>query len=85
MPGGQFHFWTDVEEYFHTSLEIIEAETPFRGPFEVAELQPEHDLDYRTHFERRMRLHEEQVFRVRFERSLVETPAKPAKGTVHAE
>ena len=30
----------------------------------VAERPAEHDLDYRTHFERRMRQHGEAVYRV---------------------
>ena len=25
QPGGTLHFWTDVEEYFHTSLEELAA------------------------------------------------------------
>ena len=33
------------------------------GPLEVPEAVPEHDLDYRTHFERRTRQHGEAVFR----------------------
>ena len=55
-PGGSLHFWTDVRERFDETLELIAAHTPFVGPLEVAERQAEHDLDYRTHFERRMRL-----------------------------
>jgi tRNA (guanine-N7-)-methyltransferase len=66
--GGRLHFWTDVEEYFQTSLELL-AETPgFAGPLSVPERQPEHDLDYRTHFERRMRLHGEPIYRSEFVR-----------------
>jgi tRNA (guanine-N7-)-methyltransferase len=65
-PGGALHFWTDVEEYFSTTLELIKNCTTLLGPFEVAEKTPEHDLDYRTHFERRMRQHEEAVYRSTF-------------------
>ncbi|RMG00419.1 MAG: tRNA (guanosine(46)-N7)-methyltransferase TrmB [Planctomycetota bacterium] len=68
VSGGEFHFWTDVEEYFRESLEIIAAHTTLAGPFEVPEAQPEHDLDYRTHFERRMRLAGLPVYRSRFEK-----------------
>lgn len=65
-PTGRLHFWTDVQEYFETTLEMILAATELRGPFEVGELTAEHDLDYRTHFERRMRLHGKPVYRAEF-------------------
>ena len=66
QPGGQLHFWTDVEEYFQESLQVIAASTELEGPFAQAERDPEHDLDYRTHFERRMRQHEVAVHRAWF-------------------
>lgn len=65
-PGGSLHFWTDVEEYFSTSLVLIAESTRLAGPMEVAETPPEHDLDYRTHFERRTRLHGAPVYRAEF-------------------
>ena len=65
-PGGMLHSWTDVEEYFHGTLELLAAHTQLQGPFEVAEQAPQHELDYRTHFERRMRMHGEPVFRSEF-------------------
>ena len=55
-PGGAFHFWTDVEEYFATTLEAISKVTQLVGPLPVSEKPAEHDLDYRTHFERRTAL-----------------------------
>ncbi len=66
--GGRLHFWTDVEEYFQTTLDLVRQATTLAGPFEVPERPPEHDLDYRTHFERRTRLHGEVVFRAEFEK-----------------
>lgn len=63
VPGGELHFWTDVLEYFESSLELIAAETKLDGPFEVEPKPPEHDLDYRTHFERRMRMNGEPIYR----------------------
>ncbi len=69
VSGGTLHFWTDVEEYYQTSLEVIAAETKLSGPFPVAEKPADHDLDYRTHFERRMRLHNEPVYRAEFRKS----------------
>lgn len=64
-PGGRFHFWTDVLEYFETVLELAAMVVPELGPpipEEAAEA--EHDLDYRTHFERRSRQHSIPVYRV---------------------
>ena len=65
-PGGTLHFWTDVEEYFTATLNLVAAATRLAGPQAVAEQTAEHDLDYRTHFERRMRLHGEPVYRAEF-------------------
>ena len=53
LPGGALHFWTDVEDYFTASLALIAAETALVGPIAVPEAPASHDLDYRTHFERR--------------------------------
>jgi tRNA (guanine-N7-)-methyltransferase len=66
MPGGTLHFWTDVEEYFQVTLEMLAAETQLIGPITVPELAAEHDLAYRTHFERRMRLSNEPVYRAEY-------------------
>ena len=68
IAGGRLHFWTDVEEYFQATLELIAAATKLTGPLPVAESPAEHDLDYRTHFERRTRKNAEPVFRSEFEK-----------------
>jgi tRNA (guanine-N7-)-methyltransferase len=65
-PGGRLHFWTDVQEYFQTSLELIAAHAALVGPLPVTERPAEHTLDYRTHFERRTRLAGEKVYRAEF-------------------
>ena len=65
-PGGAFHFWTDVEEYFETTLGAIARVTRLVGPLRVSEKPAEHDLDYRTHFERRTRLSGLPVYRAEF-------------------
>jgi len=70
VPGGKLHFWTDVEEYFRTTLDLIKAEVTLDGPLRVAERVAEHDLDYRTHFERRMRLRNLPVYRAEFRKPL---------------
>jgi tRNA (guanine-N7-)-methyltransferase len=73
QPGGSLHFWTDVEDYFQTSLDLIAACTRLAGPYGVDEQPAEHDMAYRTHFERRTRLHDEPVYRAEFRK-----PVDPA-------
>lgn len=65
-PGGIFHFWTDVEEYFASACDIISTNTDLSGPIVVDQQEAAHDMDYRTHFERRMRLNDHPVFRSQF-------------------
>jgi len=69
QPEGRLHFWTDVREYFDATLQLIAEHTPLTGPLEVPESTPEHDLDYRTHFERRTRLNDAPVYRAEFVKS----------------
>lgn len=69
VPGGVWHLWTDVEEYFRTSLALIAECSRLEGPLAVPESPALHDLDYRTHFERRMRLHGEAVYRAEFRKA----------------
>ena len=66
VPGGALHFWTDVQEYFETALPTVSASTQLAGPLPVVERAPEHDLDYQTHFERRMRQHGKPIYRSEF-------------------
>ena len=65
-PGGRMHFWTDVQEYYESTLELMARVSPLVGPLPVEESPSEHDLDYRTHFERRTRKNEEPVYRSQF-------------------
>lgn len=65
-PGGTLHFWTDVEEYFQTTLVLLAEHSHLTGPHEVHEKPADHDLDYRTHFERRMRKNNLPVYRAEF-------------------
>jgi len=65
-PAAALHFWTDVREYFETTLELLAAHTNLQGPLEVPEAAAEHDMDYRTHFERRTRLSGRPVYRAEF-------------------
>ncbi len=66
IPGGQLHFWTDVAEYYKTSIDLIATETALIGPLLVQERPATGDLDYQTHFERRTRLHAQAVYRAEF-------------------
>ena len=69
QPGGKLHFWTDVRAYFDSTLELISQFDELIGPHDVQEQQAEFDMDYRTHFERRTRKHNETVYRSEFERA----------------
>ena len=65
--GGRLHFWTDVLDYFEQTIEMIAQIAPELGvPIPEQEAESEHDLDYRTHFERRSRMHRIPVYRVRY-------------------
>ncbi|QDS99982.1 tRNA (guanosine(46)-N7)-methyltransferase TrmB [Adhaeretor mobilis] len=66
LPDGRLHFWTDVQRYFDATLELIAEKIALEGPVDVNEKPAEHDLDYRTHFERRTRLNDEPVYRAEF-------------------
>jgi tRNA (guanine-N7-)-methyltransferase len=77
VVGGKLHFWTDVHEYFQVTVELIAAAAPLLSvPTPVAEPPALHDLDFRTHFERRTRKAGEPVYRVEYER-LPGTPVPP--------
>ena len=66
QPAGELHFWTDVLEYYEATLELLTEIPQLEGPFPVSPRKAEHDMDYRTHFERRVRLNEDPVYRSRF-------------------
>jgi tRNA (guanine-N7-)-methyltransferase len=65
-PGGSLHYWTDVEERYRETLQLLARHTQLAGPIDIAERPAGHDLDYRTHFERRMRLNDLPVYRAEF-------------------
>lgn len=70
-PGGALHFWTDVEEYYLAAMELLAAHTTLAGPLPVEEMPAEHDMDYRTHFERRTRKAEETVYRAEYRKPIL--------------
>lgn len=69
-PGGRFHFWTDVLDYFEDTVEMIADIAPqFGVPIPEQEIEATHELDYRTHFERSRRRDRIPVYRVRYEKA----------------
>jgi tRNA (guanine-N7-)-methyltransferase len=75
MANGALHFWTDVEDYFRESLELLAAVTRLAGPFQVPQATVEGEDGYRTHFERRMRLNDEAVHRAEFRKPGLDGPS----------
>lgn len=69
VAGGRLHIWTDVEEYFREAIAAAAATGLFSTPIEEPEIPSTHDLDYRTHFERRTRLAGAPVWRAVLHRS----------------
>lgn len=67
--GCKLHFWTDVQEYYQSTLKLLQQFPALEGPEAVNEQSPEHDLDYRTHFERRKRKAGLPIYRSQFVRA----------------
>ncbi|MEM8734952.1 MAG: tRNA (guanosine(46)-N7)-methyltransferase TrmB [Planctomycetota bacterium] len=64
--GGEFHFWTDVLDYYeHICTEVMQS-TVLLGPQYVPERSASHSMDYKTHFERRARTDGQPVYRAIF-------------------
>jgi tRNA (guanine-N7-)-methyltransferase len=75
-PGAVLHVWTDVEEYFVEAMAAARATGLFADPREEHPTEPAHDLDYRTHFERRTRLAGMPVWRAALERTTTASPVE---------
>ncbi|MEX0704554.1 MAG: tRNA (guanosine(46)-N7)-methyltransferase TrmB [Planctomycetales bacterium] len=54
-PGGIVHVWTDVGEYFEVMRALMDHSERFEPVPPPVEKPAEHDLDYRTSFERKRR------------------------------
>lgn len=67
-PGGHLHFWTDVSEYFVSTVSLIAKTTTF----ERLETPLAPDVP-QTHFERRTRLAGELVYRSLYVKPLIPT------------
>lgn len=68
-PDGILHFWTDVLDYYESTLELLASITTLSGPQFVDEPMSTHRMDYRTHFERRTRLNGLPVYRCQYAKS----------------
>ena len=79
-PGAVLHVWTDVEEYFLEAMAAARTTGLFGEPRPEAAGEPAHDLDYRTHFERRTRLAGMPVWRAALERSATPAPVTRVTG-----
>jgi tRNA (guanine-N7-)-methyltransferase len=73
-PGAVLHVWTDVEEYFLEAMAAARSTGLFLEPCEEPALDAAHDLDYRTHFERRTRLAGQPVWRAALTRTTAPAP-----------
>lgn len=62
-PGGLVHSWTDVQEYFEVICSLMDHHRHFEPLPPPAETEPQHDLDYRTSYERKRRKAGETVHR----------------------
>lgn len=69
VPGGDFHFATDVEEYFGVMQELMATQALFLPQPEPEVRDPEHDLDYLTNFERKYRIEGRPIFRAHYRRA----------------
>ncbi|MEZ6138015.1 MAG: tRNA (guanosine(46)-N7)-methyltransferase TrmB [Pirellulaceae bacterium] len=65
-PEGEFHFWTDVLDYYEHICGQVMDFTPLAGPCYVPERAAAHSLDYTTHYERRARANAQPVYRAIF-------------------
>jgi tRNA (guanine-N7-)-methyltransferase len=74
-PGGVLHFWTDVQEYFETSLQLLADCTRLEGPLPPLADPEKEPPEFRTHFERRNRLQGVPIYRALFRKPSDSSPA----------
>lgn len=67
-PDGLLHAWTDVEEYFAVIVELVGAHPAFLRLPTPSEKTAEHDMDYRTSFERKKRKAGLPIYRAQWKR-----------------
>lgn len=66
VPGGEFHFWTDVLDYYELICGQVMDSTSLFGPKFIPERPAHHGMDYTTHFERRARINGQPIYRALF-------------------
>ena len=66
IAGGEFHFWTDVLDYYELICAQVMDSTSLIGPKFIPERPASHGMDYTTHFERRARLNGQPIYRALF-------------------
>jgi tRNA (guanine-N7-)-methyltransferase len=69
-PTGRLHIVTDVEEYFEMVKEVVGNTAFFQPVPPLAPIQPKHDLDYLTNFERKFRKEGRPIYRVAYAKSV---------------
>ena len=68
VPGGVFHFATDVPDYFAWVQETMAAFPDLPPIGALPEPEPAHDMDYLTNFERRFRKQGKPIYRERYQK-----------------
>lgn len=63
---GDFHFATDVQEYFGVMRELMSEHPEFLPQVEPEPKTPEHELDYLTNFERKYRIEGRPIYRAHY-------------------
>ena len=75
IPGGMVQIASDVEEYFGVIQGLMAANPRFHRQAGREPAEPEHPMDYLTHFERKYRLEGRAVFRAEY---VLEAPGSAA-------
>jgi tRNA (guanine-N7-)-methyltransferase len=66
VSRGDFHFATDVQEYFGVMLELMAEHPEFQAQEEPEPKTPEHEHDYLTNFERKYRIEGRPIYRAHY-------------------
>jgi tRNA (guanine-N7-)-methyltransferase len=66
VPGGRLEIATDVGSYFEEIVALMADSPAFATLPALDPGDPEHDLDYLTHFERKYRIEGRPIFRARY-------------------